>query len=84
MLLEGGGNSDGNAEGVLFGTLIGTQLGGPVLPLNPVLTDALIGMVAQNSGFDYVPSPVVADLDRYASEARDVMVAHAKHVFSRI
>ncbi|MCU1414708.1 MAG: hypothetical protein JWN80_2048 [Microbacteriaceae bacterium] len=84
VLLEGGGNSDGNAEGVLFGSLIGTQIGGPVLPLNPLLTDAIIGFMAANSGFDYAPSAELLDLDRYAEQARDVIVSHAKHVFSRI
>jgi CobQ-like glutamine amidotransferase family enzyme len=84
VLLEGGGNSDGNAEGVLAGSLVGTQMGGPVLPLNPLLTDAIIGMMSGNSGFEYAPSPSAADLDRYAERARDVIVSHAKHVFSRI
>lgn len=83
VLIEGGGNSDGNAEGVIDGSMIATQIGGPVLPLNPLLTDALIGFMAQRSGFDYVP-PADSDLDLYAARARDVIVSHAKHVFSRI
>jgi CobQ-like glutamine amidotransferase family enzyme len=83
-LIEGGGNSDGNAEGVLSGSLIATQVGGPVLPLNPLLTDALIGMIAARAGFDYVAAASDSDLDVYATKARDVIVTHSKHVFSRI
>lgn len=84
VLLEGGGNSDGNAEGVIDGAKMATQVGGPVLPLNPLLTDALIGFMAEHSGFDYSPPVADNDLDRYAARARDVIVSHSKHVFSRI
>ncbi len=79
----GGGNGDGR-EGVIAGGSIGTQVGGPVLPLNPVLTDALLGMVAARLDAEYVPSAADARLDEYAARARDVIVANAKHVFSRI
>ncbi len=82
-LLEGGGNSDGGSEGVIEGSSIGTQIGGPVLPLNPLLTDALIGFMAGHSGFDYAAAPH-GDLVRTAARARDVIVANAKHVFSRL
>lgn len=84
VLIEGGGNSDGNGEGVSAGSSIGTQVGGPVLPLNPLLTDAVIGFIAAHAGFEYAPGTGSADLDRYAARARDVMTANAKHVFSRI
>jgi CobQ-like glutamine amidotransferase family enzyme len=84
VLLEGGGNGDGTGEGVLSGALIGTQVGGPALPLNPGLTDAIIRFIAARAGFDYTPSAATVDLDRYAERARDVIVSHAKHVFSRI
>lgn len=83
-IIEGGGNGEGNAEGVISGVMIGTQVGGPVLPLNPLLTEALIGFMAERSAFDYAASPADADLDRYAERAREVITAHAKHVFSRI
>jgi CobQ-like glutamine amidotransferase family enzyme len=84
VLLEGGGNSDGSGEGVIDGSRIATQIGGPVLPLNPLLTDAVIGFMSEHSGFDYVPAVADNDLDSYAARARDVIVSHAKHVFSRI
>jgi CobQ-like glutamine amidotransferase family enzyme len=84
-LLEGGGNSAAaGGEGVLEGALIGTQVGGPVLPLNPALTDAVIAFVAERSGFEYVPAVGDTALDTYAARAREVILANAKHVFSRI
>lgn len=83
-IVAGSGNGDGR-EGVLIGSSIATQVGGPALPLNPPLTDALISSIASLRGFDYAPqASAVADLDRYAAQAREVMTAHAKHVFSRI
>ncbi|MCU1583513.1 MAG: putative glutamine amidotransferase [Microbacteriaceae bacterium] len=84
ILEVGSGNSAGSVEGVLDAGAIGTQLGGPALPLNPLLTDALIGFVAARRGFDYRPSDVNATVDRYATLAREVILANAKHVFSRI
>lgn len=87
LLVAGGGNGEGAVEGVLVGAGIGTQIGGPVLPLNPVLTDALIGFIAVKRGFAYAASNSAegnAELDRFAERAREVIVANAKHVFSRI
>jgi len=83
-VLEGGGNGSGNGEGVLADSSIATQIGGPVLPLNPVLTDSLLSAVATRAGVEYAVGPAHSDLDRYADEARRVILAHAKHVFSRI
>ncbi|HEY8911798.1 glutamine amidotransferase [Lacisediminihabitans sp.] len=84
ILEAGTGNSEGAVEGVLDGTSIGTQVGGPVLPLNPLLTDAIIGSIASRRGIDYTPADTNADLDRFAARAREVIAANAKHVFSRI
>ncbi len=83
-LVAGGGNGDGTHEGVVLGSSIATQVGGPVLPLNPLLTDALIRSIASRRDFDYAPGTAHADLDRYATRAREVISANAKHVFSRI
>jgi hypothetical protein len=55
-----------------------------VLPLNPLLTDALITSIAARRGFDYRPSDANTTVDRYATLAREVILANAKHVFSRI
>ncbi|MEO7123662.1 MAG: glutamine amidotransferase [Lacisediminihabitans sp.] len=83
-LVAGNGNSDGKYEGVRVGASIATQIGGPVLPLNPALTDALIAVVAERNGFGYAPENVHTPLDHYAAKARDVIIDNVKHVFSRI
>jgi hypothetical protein len=59
-------------------------VGGPILPLNPALTDAIIRSVVDRLGIDYVVGAAHADLDHYALKAREVIVDHADHVFSRI
>lgn len=83
-VVAGEGNGDGTGEGVVVGASIATQVGGPVLPLNPLLTDALIRSIVSRRRFEYAPSTAHADLDRYATRAREVISANAKHVFSRI
>ena len=81
-VVVGGGNGDGR-EGVVAGASIATQVGGPALPLNPVLTDALLGSALSRRGLDYTPGEA-GRLDNFAERARAVMVQHSKHVFSRI
>lgn len=83
-LVTGNGNGDGKTEGVKAGDSIGTQVGGPVLPLNPALTDSLIRTVAKRKGFAYEPGAAHAELDRLAAGARGVIVDNVNHVFSRI
>lgn len=83
-LIEGGGNGDASTEGVRRGASIATQIGGPVLPLNPAITDAILDAIAERRGFEYSVGTEHFQLDRYASQARAVIVANAKHVFSRI
>lgn len=83
-LVAGNGNSDGKHEGVRVGESIATQIGGPVLPLNPALTDGLIQAVAARTGFEYSVQSGHEQLDRYAARARDVIIDNVKHVFSRI
>ena len=94
ILEAGSGNGEGSMEGVLdtgtIGTVasgtiaIGTQVGGPVLPLNPLLTDAIIASIGERRGFTVVQSDLDKSLEHYATRAREVIIAHAKHVFSRI
>lgn len=94
ILDAGSGNGEGSIEGVLdtgsagtaaSGTIaIGTQVGGPVLPLNPLLTDAIIASIGERRGFTMVQSELDENLELYATRAREVIIAHAKHVFSRI
>ena len=78
----GSGNGDGH-EGAVAGASIATQIGGPVLPLNPRLGDQLVAAVAARLGIDIAP-PVATEIDEYARKAREVIVANAAHVFSRI
>lgn len=83
-LVAGSGNGDGTREGVRSGESIATQIGGPVLPLNPALTDSLIRVIAQRQGFEYRTGDGHSELDRLAAGARAVIVDNVKHVFSRI
>ena len=83
-VLAGGGNGDGKREGALLGSSVATQIGGPVLPLNPMLTDSLIRAMADRKGFSYAVSDAHSPLDRFAEKARGVIVDNVKHVFSRI
>ena len=78
----GSGNGDGH-EGVVMGTSIATHIGGPALPLNPRLGDQLVSAVAARLGIDAAP-PAATEIDEYARKAREVIVANAAHVFSRI
>ena len=94
VLEAGSGNGDGSVEGVLdTGTIgtaasgtvaIGTQVGGPALPLNPLLTDAIIASIGKRRGFTVTNSERDEKIEHYATRARDVIIARAKHVFSRI
>ncbi|MDQ1526736.1 MAG: hypothetical protein QOG18_1349 [Microbacteriaceae bacterium] len=83
-LVFGGGNGNGKNEGVRLASSIATQIGGPILPLNPTLTDALIRAIADRRGFGAMTNVHHDDLDRYAAKAREVIIDNAKHVFSRI
>ncbi|QNE46948.1 glutamine amidotransferase [Glaciihabitans sp. INWT7] len=84
ILEAGTGNGEGSVEGLLDGSAIGTQVGGPVLPLNPLLTDAIIAFVAERRGLPTNSSAGNESLELYATRAREVIISHAKHVFSRI
>lgn len=84
----GQGNQDeqpeNRKEGVRRDALVGTQIGGPVLPLNPVLTDELLGLAAQRRGIDYTPGEAHARLDHYAEKARGVILDNLNHTFHTI
>lgn len=87
--LEAGKGSQDDAaerpwEGVRAGSLVGTLIGGPVLPLNPQLTDELLSAAASRLGLDYASSDAHATLDHYAREAREVIIKHLDHRFSTI
>lgn len=78
----GTGNGDGR-EGALSGPSVATQVGGPVLPLNPILADSLVASVAGRLGVG-ATEPDTTDLDSFALRAREVIIGNARHVFSRI
>ena len=68
-------------EGVRRGAAVGTQIGGPLLPLNPVLTDDLLALMARRRGLDYAPGEAHATLDRYAEGARGVILDNIDYTF---
>ncbi|PSL39424.1 hypothetical protein CLV49_3060 [Labedella gwakjiensis] len=74
----------GFEDGVRVSNAIGTRVQGPVLPLNPVLTDFLIARALERRGLDWSAGPSHAELDRLAEEARGVILANIDHVFSTI
>lgn len=65
-LLSGTGN-DGTTEGVTVGAAIGTHLHGPVLPMNPVLADRMLGTALRA---ELPPVSATERVDRYALNAR--------------
>jgi CobQ-like glutamine amidotransferase family enzyme len=83
VVTSGGGNGNGR-EGVLAGASIATQTKGPVLPLNPSLSDAVIRSALERRDVAYAPSAAHAELDRLAAKSRDVIVANVKSVFTTI
>ncbi|WP_374945649.1 hypothetical protein [Agreia sp.] len=83
VVTSGGGNGNGR-EGVLSGASIATQTKGPVLPLNPSLTDAVIRAALERRDVAYAPSAAHAELDRLAAKSREVIVANVKSVFTTI
>lgn len=85
VIVAGQGNqdeqTDNRKEGVRSGALVGTQIGGPVLPLNPALTDDLLSLVAKRRGFEYASTDAHATLDHYAERARGVILDNLDHTF---
>lgn len=76
-------------EGVLVGSLVGTNLHGPVLPMNPLLADALLdAAVAHARIAGEVSGPSNADdsmdasarelVDGYAARAREAIAARLR------
>lgn len=74
----------GFEDGARVSNAIGTRVQGPVLPLNPVLTDFLIARALERRGLEWSATTAHAELDRLAEEARGVILANIDHVFSTI
>lgn len=57
-------------ELVRVGNVFATNVQGPLLPLNPHLTDHLLGLAAARRGIEYVTGERHAPLDEHADRAR--------------
>ncbi|KQS08050.1 hypothetical protein ASG04_12965 [Curtobacterium sp. Leaf183] len=85
-VVSGGGNQAGQpVEGAISGSSFGSHAQGPLLPLNPALTDAVLAAAAARLGRDYAPDAErTADIDRYAREARATVDRYVDKAFKRI
>uniref|UniRef100_A0A942YAP4 Lipid II isoglutaminyl synthase (glutamine-hydrolyzing) subunit GatD n=1 Tax=Neobacillus citreus TaxID=2833578 RepID=A0A942YAP4_9BACI len=85
-VVSGGGNQAGTpVEGAVAGASFGTHTQGPLLPLNPQLTDAVLAAATARSGRDYAPDAErTASIDRYAREARATIDRYVDKAFKRI
>ena len=72
-VVHGGGNGDGRSEGIRRGASFGTQLKGPLLPLNPALSDRLLRAALTRRSISYHPSAAHAKLDEYAAASQRVI-----------
>ncbi len=85
-VVSGGGNQAGSpVEGAIAGASFGTHTQGPILPLNPQLTDGVLAAAAARLGREYAPDPEhTATIDRYAREARATVDRFVDKAFKRI
>ncbi|PZE39333.1 type 1 glutamine amidotransferase [Curtobacterium sp. MCPF17_031] len=85
-VVSGGGNQAGSpVEGAVTGNSFGTHTQGPILPLNPQLTDAVLAAATARLGRDYTPDPGrTATIDEYAREARATIDRYVDKAFKRI
>lgn len=79
-VVRGGGNGDGS-EGVRRGVSFGTQLKGPVLPLNPALTDQILSLALARRGETYATTAAHAKLDEFARKSREVITSNLERTF---
>lgn len=85
-VVSGGGNQDGTAtEGSVAGASFGTHTQGPLLPLNPHLTDAVLRAATARLGVDYAPDAArTRTVDEYAAKARATIERYVDKAFKRI
>ncbi|MGN6408791.1 MAG: type 1 glutamine amidotransferase [Curtobacterium sp.] len=85
-VVSGGGNQAGAAvEGAIAGNSFGTHTQGPILPLNPQLTDGVLAAATARLGREYAPDPErTASIARYAREARATVDRYVDKAFKRI
>ena len=72
----------GRGEGVRRGDAYATNVQGPVLPLNPQLTDVLLAAAAARRGVDYRTGDAHAGIDRLAAGAREAILTKAGKAFN--
>lgn len=70
------------AEGCIVHNSVATRLGGPAVPLNPVLAERIIKTISVNRGLAISSPPTV--VDDYAKRARDLIIANIDSVFTTI
>ncbi|KQO64950.1 type 1 glutamine amidotransferase [Curtobacterium sp. Leaf261] len=85
-VVSGGGNQDGSStEGSVAGVSFGTHTQGPLLPLNPHLTDAVLRAATARLGVDYLPDAArTRTVDEYAAKARATIERYVDKAFKRI
>lgn len=66
-------DGDGAGESVRVGHLFATNVQGPVLPLNPQLSDELLRIAASRRGYSYQPGTAHSCLDVLATGARQAI-----------
>jgi CobQ-like glutamine amidotransferase family enzyme len=80
-VVHGGGNGTDGAEGVVRGASFGTQLKGPVLPLNPALSDRVLRAALTRRSISYHPGHAHAKLDEYAAQSQRVIRENLERAF---
>ncbi|MGO2664467.1 type 1 glutamine amidotransferase [Mycetocola reblochoni] len=70
----GTGNGDGT-EGAVVANAIGTHCHGPLLPMNPAVTDDLLRRVAERAGLIYETTAAHRDLDEVTRQTRAILLS---------
>jgi CobQ-like glutamine amidotransferase family enzyme len=85
-VVSGGGNQDGSAtEGSIAHASFGTHTQGPLLPLNPQLTDGVLRAALARLGREYAPvAEATATIDEYARQAGATIDRYVDKAFKRI
>ncbi|WP_066520058.1 type 1 glutamine amidotransferase [Curtobacterium ammoniigenes] len=85
-VVSGGGNQAGApTEGAIAGASFGTHTQGPLLPLNPQLTDAVLNAALSRVGRAYEPDrAALAALDEYARNAGATIDRFVDKAFKRM
>ena len=80
-VVHGAGNGTGGAEGVVRGASFGTQLKGPLLPLNPALSDRVLRAALTRRSISYHAGEAHAKLDEYAEQSQRVIRENLERSF---